>query len=134
MGRKTVLLDDLDGSVLPDDTEPVTFSLGRTTYSLYLTEDNHGKFMDALTPFIENAETTSSTPTASGGRSRRSSTTSGSADKEKMKAIRAWAQSTGFTFPSATEKDKDGKPVMKTLGDRGRIPEEVVKAYDEANN
>lgn len=120
MGRKYVLVDDLDGSELPDNTEPVTFSLGRTTYSLYLSEANYGKFMDALTPFIENAETSSSTPAPARRRS------SGGTDKEKMKSVREWAQSTGFKF-------KDAAGNEKTLGDRGRIPEEVVKAYDEAN-
>ena len=122
MGRKTVLLDDFDGEVLPDDTSPVTFSLGRTTYSLYLSEANHGKFMDALTPFIEKAETTTSSSTGSGGRRR----SSGSSDKEKMKAVRAWAQATGFKF-------KDAQGNEKSIGDRGRIPQEVVDAYDAAN-
>lgn len=119
MGRKTVLLDDLDGSVLPDDTSPVTFSLGRTTYNLYLSEDNHGKFLEALNPFIENAEKVSGTAAP-----RRAS--SSSADKEKMKKVREWAQATGFTFKDAQGNDKK-------LGDRGRIPQEVVDAYDAAN-
>ena len=120
MGRKTVLVDDLDGSELPEDTSPVILSLGRTTYNLYLSEKNHGKLLEALNPFIENAETTSSTARSTSTRS-----TSG-ADKEKLKAVRAWAQSTGFKY-------KNAKGEEATLGDRGRIPQEVIDAYDEAN-
>lgn len=120
MGRKTVLVDDLDGSELPEDTAPIRLSLGRTTYDLYLSEKNHGKLMEAVGPFIENAET-SSTPTAP-----KSSGAKPAADKERLAKIRTWAQSSGFKYKNAA-----GEEV--TLGDRGRIPDAVVQAYDEAN-
>lgn len=120
MGRKTVLVDDLDGTELPEGTSPVMLSLGRTTYSLYLSEKNHEKLLKAVTPFIENAETTSASTARSSTRS------GGSADKERMQNVRAWAQSTGFKYENA-------KGEQVTLGDRGRIPESVYKAYDEAN-
>lgn len=119
MGKKYVLVDDLDGKELPDDTQPVNLSLGRTTYSLYLSEKNHGKLLEALNPFIENAETSSTTTAA-----RRAST--GSSDKAKLKAVREWAQATGYAY-------KNAKGEEVTLGDRGRIPQEVVDAYDKAN-
>lgn len=124
MGRKTVLVDDFDGTDLPEDTEPISLSLGRTTYSLYLSEKNHGKLMEALTPYIENAET-SATPTAS-RQTGRQGTATNAADKERLTKIRAWAQSSGFTYKNAAGEDT-------TLGDRGRIPDAVVKAYEEAN-
>ena len=123
MGKKYVLVDDLDGSELPEDTTPVTLSLGRTTYSLYLSEANHGKLLEALNPFIENAETTSSSTARSAGRA---GTATNAADKEKLKQVRAWAQSTGFKY-------KNAKGEETTLGDRGRIPQEVIDAYDAAN-
>lgn len=123
MGRKTVLVDDLDGSELPDDTSPVTLSLGRTTYNLYLSDDNHGKLLKALDPFIANAETVSPTDKRTIGNVRRET---GGTDKEKMKLVRAWAQSTGYKFKNAAGEEK-------TIGDRGRIPDEVVAAYDKAN-
>lgn len=122
MGRKTVLVDDLDGTELPEDTQPIRLSLGRTTYNLYLSEKNHEKLLEAVTPYIENAETVTGTTSAS---SRTSSTTKAS-DKERNAKVREWAQSTGFKFTNAA-----GEEV--TLGDRGRIPEAVFKAYDEAN-
>lgn len=119
MGRKTVLVDDLDGTELPEGTQAINLSMGRTTYALYLSEKNHEKLLKALTPFIENAET------VSGGSSSRTARSS-SQDKEKMKKVREWAQATGFKF-------KDAAGNEKTLGDRGRIPDEVVAAYDAAN-
>lgn len=120
MGKRFVLVDDLDGKELPDDTKPVVLSLGRTTYNLYLSEDNHGKLLKALDPFITDAETTSSTAPAATG--RKASNT----DKERNKAVRAWAQSTGFKYEGA-----DGEE--RTLGDRGQIPPVVYEAYDLAN-
>jgi len=120
MPRKYVLVDDYDGEPLPEDTQPVTLSLGRTTYSLFLSEGNHGKLLEALEPFIKDAETASAAPT----RTRASS--GGTSDKEKLKAVRAWAQATGYKYKNAA-----GEEV--TLGDRGRIPQEVIDAYEAAN-
>lgn len=118
---RAVILDDLDGKELPEDTQPITLSMGRTTYNLYLSESNHEKLLKAVTPFIENAETA----TGAASRTPRSSSAA-SADKEKMKKVREWAQATKFKF-------KDAQGNEKTLGDRGRIPDEVVAAYDKAH-
>lgn len=118
MPRKTVLVDDLDGSELPEETQPVVLSLGRTTYNLYLSDKSHEKLLKALEPFVTDAETTSATPASAG---RPKPTQSPTADKERMRAIRAWAQETNTLYK--------GKP----LGDRGRIPQEIIDAYDEAN-
>lgn len=122
MARKYVLLDDYDGAELSDDTQPINLKLGRTTYALYLSDDNHTKLLEALTPFIEGAETVSATTAAV----RTAAAPAKSADKAKMKRVRQWAQDTGFKFKGA-----DG--TERTLGDRGRIPQEVVDAYDEQN-
>lgn len=121
MGKRYVLVDDLDGKELPEGTEPVHLSLGRTTYALYLSEDSHGKLLEVLNPFIENAETVAA-PTRT---ARAASSSASSADKEKMKKVREWAQATGYTYKNAKGEDT-------TLGDRGRIPQEVVDAYDKA--
>lgn len=120
MGRKTVLLDDFDGSELPDDAQPIRLSLGRTTYALYLSEKNHGKLMEALTPFIENAETEAPPR----GTPVRSSGATSDKDKEDQKNARLWAQTTGFKYKNAAGEEK-------TLGDRGRIPDAVMKAWAE---
>lgn len=121
MGRKTVLLDDFDGSELADDTQPVRLSLGRTTYSVFLSEENHGKLMEALTPFIENAETVSTSSP------RGSTSTTTSAEKERNKKVRHWAIGSKFKYENAQGK-------MVTLGERGRIPDVVVKAWEAAGS
>lgn len=122
MGRRFVLVDDYDGKELPDDTSPVRLSLGRTTYNLYLSEANHGKLLEALNPFLEGAETTD-TRTAP---SPRASSSTAKHDKERMKAIREWAQKEKVKFTNAKGEET-------TLGDRGRIPQEVIEAYDKAH-
>jgi hypothetical protein len=119
MARRYVLLDDYDGKELPEDTSPVTLSLGRTTYNLFLSEANHGKLLEALEPFIKDAE-------KAGTQNRTAPSSSAkSADKDKLKAVREWAQSTGYKYTNAKGEET-------TLGDRGRIPQEVVDAYDAA--
>ena len=115
----TVLTDDYDGKELPEDTTPVRLSLGRSTYNLYLSDKSHGKLLEVLNPFIENAEKAAP---AVGTPARSSS----SADKERLKAVREWAQATGFKYTNAKGEET-------TLGDRGRIPQEVIDAYDAAN-
>lgn len=123
MGKRYVLVDDFDGKELPEDTQPVALSLGRTTYNLYLSEDNHGKLLETLEPFIKDAET-ASTSSRSTGSSR--STSSANSDKEKLKKVREWAIASKYEYTNAAGETKQ-------LGDRGRIPQEVVDAYDAAN-
>lgn len=125
MGRKFVLLDDYDGKELPDETSPVRLSLGRTTYSLYLSEANHGKLLEALNPFLEGAETTD-THVSAVRASRAASPSTAKADKERLKAIREWAIENRIEY-------KNAQGETKTLGERGRIPSEVIEAYDAAH-
>lgn len=120
MGRRFVLVDDFDGKELPDDTQPVNLSMGRTTYQLYLSETNHGKLLKALEPFIKDAETT-----ATHAAPARASKSADKHDKERMKAIREWAREKKIKY-----KNAQGEEV--TLGERGRIPQEIIDQYDQA--
>ena len=113
MGRRTVLVDDYDGEELPSDTAPLRLSLGRKTYRLYLGEKSLEALYDALEPFTKDAEVEGSSSTPAPTQK---------ADRERVKAVRAWAQAEGIKQPN-------GKP----LGDRGRIPDEIFKAYDDAH-
>lgn len=122
MGKRYVLVDDFDGKELPEDTDPVHLSLGRTTYALYLSEKNHGKLLEALNPFIESAETVATNRVSA----TRSSSTASSGDKEKLKKVREWAIASNYEYTNA-------KGERTTLGDRGRIPAEVIEAYEKAN-
>ena len=56
MARETGLKDDLDGTELPEGTEPVRLSLGDTTYHINLSEENQDKLLEALKPFTANAK------------------------------------------------------------------------------
>jgi len=125
MARKTVLLDDFDGTELPDDTKPLRVVVGDAAYDVYLSEDNSAKFEEAIEPFINTAERVSqSTPRTQAVRAS-AGTSAKAADRERNRKAREWARSTGFEYPGA-----DGK--MRTLGERGRVPEEVIKAWEEA--
>ena len=125
MGKKYVLVDDYDGKELPEDTSPVSLSLGRTTYNLYLSDKNHGKLLEVLEPFIKDAETSKVSAITSRGQAKALS--AAGYDKEKLKKVREWAKATGYTYTNAKGEET-------TLGDRGRIPEEVIKAYEDAND
>jgi len=110
MARKTVLIDDFDGKELPSDTAPVRLSIGNTTYRLYLSEKSQDALQTALEPFIKDAEKDA----------KQNSVNKTSASRGRTKAIREWAQANNITF--------NGKP----LGDRGRIPEEIVEQYEKS--
>ena len=120
MGRKYVLLDDLDGSELPEDTSPVPLSLGRTTYNMYLSEKNYGKLLEALNPFIENAEKADTKPASTS--TARASKPADDAEKERLKKARAWAIETGQTFKDAQGNDK-------AVGVKGRLNATVFDAW-----
>lgn len=125
MARKTVLLDDFDGSPLPDDTQPVRVSIGSRAYNLYLSEENWAKFEAAVAPFIEGAESATESQRTQTLRTAATSTRTSKAEKDRLKKVREWARTTGFKYRGA-----DGQ--MRTLGERGRIPDEVIKAWEEA--
>ncbi|MCG8917795.1 Lsr2 family protein [Actinokineospora sp. PR83] len=105
------LVDDLDGSIAE---ETVEFGLDGASYQIDLSSDNAEKLREALADFIDSAR-------RSGGRKRlpgkvavgRAPRTA-SADREQNQAIREWARKQG----------------MK-VSDRGRIPSEVLDAYNE---
>ena len=111
-----------------DGTETVTFGFDGYDYSLDLCKEHSQDFHNTVQGLIS----WSSDRTRSGGgrRARRSgysddatgatgATTPArsSADRERLKAIRDWAR-------------QNGHP---NLGDRGRVPQAIVAAYDAAH-
>lgn len=115
MAQKVVveLVDDLDGTA-SEDISTVTFSLDGASYEIDLTDGNAGRLRDSLAQFVGAARRT-------GGRIKRSAATTGpaarpTANPEQTKAIRNWARQNGFD-----------------LADRGRIPTDVLTAFDEAH-
>lgn len=103
------LVDDLDGSASKDVTT-VTFSLDGIEYEIDLSEPNANTLRSTLDPFIGPARRT-------GGRIKRGGprSTHSTADQERTRAIRAWANENGYD-----------------LAERGRIPNHVIEAYDKA--
>lgn len=120
MARRTVLLDDFDGKELPDDTQALRVVVGDAAYDVYLSEDNSAKFEKAIEPFLNTAERAAPRTQAV-----RSASTPKTADRERNKAARIWARQTGFEYAGA-----DGQ--MRTLGERGRVPDVVIQAWEEA--
>jgi hypothetical protein len=113
MAQKVVveLVDDLDGTVA-EDISTVSFGLNGAQYEIDLTEANAERLRDCLAGFVAAARRT-------GGRIRRAAPAAGparpAAEREKTRAIREWAREHGYE-----------------LADRGRIPSDVVAAYEDA--
>ncbi|OJF11947.1 histone-like nucleoid-structuring protein Lsr2 [Couchioplanes caeruleus] len=104
------LIDDIDGG---EATETVTFSFDGNNYTIDLNETNANALRKALAPYVGAGTKTSRgfgtwrpgiTPT------RVRQTT-----KDHNKAIREWAASNGHQ-----------------LSERGRIPQHITEAYEEA--
>jgi hypothetical protein len=114
MAQKVVveLVDDLDGTA-SDDISTVTFGLDGASYEIDLTENNAERLRESLARYLGAARRT-------GGRKRSTNTTGPAsrpaADRDQTKAIREWARNNGWA-----------------LADRGRIPANVVTAFDEAH-
>ncbi|MBP2371650.1 histone-like nucleoid-structuring protein Lsr2 [Pseudonocardia parietis] len=112
------LVDDLTGGHA-DETIP--FALDGKQYEIDLSGGHAGALRDALAPFIEAARSASSQPQPRArGRARAVSDRSDSgpsstALRQHNQAVRAWARQNGYT-----------------VSERGRIPAEVVSAYQSA--
>lgn len=102
---RVILTDDIDGSA---DARTVEFSLDKSDYSIDLSPANVAKLEEALAPFIANAER------ASRRRPRKAAAPRGR--QGGSAPIREWARANGFT-----------------VSDRGRVPAEVIAAYEAAN-
>lgn len=108
------LVDDLDGGTA---AETVGFGLDGKTYEIDLSSANASKLRDALAEFVAAARRAGS----SGRRARRAPSATfggaprGAADREQNQAIRDWARNQGMD-----------------VSKRGRIPAEVLDAYNKA--
>lgn len=123
MAQKTVVsfIDDLDGESEAEGT--VTFGLDGVEYEIDLTTENAEDLRDIFAPYIAAARRTGGRRSTGATRSRSSSSGSGgggssivSRSREALKAIRDWAKTEGWA-----------------VSDRGRLPNNVVEAYDAAH-
>lgn len=103
MARKVIeVLIDDFDGTESDDIKKHTFALNGTSYEIDLSPKNAKKLESALAPYIEKARK----------QGARRSTRS---NKQDLNAIREWARANGHT-----------------VSDRGRIPAEIVEAYEAA--
>ncbi|HEU5471504.1 MAG TPA: Lsr2 family protein [Actinophytocola sp.] len=115
MAQKVIveLVDDLDGTAT-DGISTVSFSIDGADYEIDLNESNAEHLRGTLEEFIAAARRT-------GGRAKRNSGSAGpsrpAASREQTRAIREWARQNGFD-----------------LADRGRIPANVIEAFEEAQS
>jgi nucleoid-associated protein Lsr2 len=115
MAQKVIveLVDDLDGTA-SEDISTVSFALDGANYEIDLNEANAENLRGVLEEFVAAARRT-------GGRLKRGVGTPAkpaprpAANREQTKAIREWARQNGFD-----------------LADRGRIPANVIEAYEQA--
>jgi hypothetical protein len=109
MAKQTTvtLIDDLDGS---EAEEQVEFAVDGRTYEIDLSAANSARLRDLLAPFVTAARRTGGRRSPAAGASRSTS------DREQNQAIREWAQQNGFT-----------------VSDRGRLPANVIEAYQKAH-
>ncbi|MEX5270980.1 Lsr2 family protein [Kocuria sabuli] len=108
---KIILEDDLDGG--PAE-ETVRFGLDGTQYEIDLSEENAAKLRDAVRPFIAKARRAQAKQSPKQARSG-SARPTGKSNPDTA-AIRQWAR-------------ENGHPVS----DRGRIHQDVQKAYYDAH-
>ena len=128
MVQRTVvsLIDDLDGE--SEAAESVQYALDGVTHEIDLSEEHAAKLRDAFAPYVAAARRTggrraTSRRSTSGPASTSPASTSSSSgsgivgrSREALRQIREWAKGEGWP-----------------VSDRGRLPGNVVEAYDAAH-
>lgn len=100
------LVDDLTGETITDTGHSVEFTwIDGKRYHLDLSDENYQALVDCMTPYVDNAQRL----TSKGKPVTRTRAATG------LKEIRAWARQNGYE-----------------VSDRGRVPEEIVQAYENA--
>ncbi|WP_394553908.1 Lsr2 family protein [Agromyces sp. MMS24-JH15] len=116
MAKKTIvtLVDDLDGTPIEGGGgESITFSINGRSYEIDLSAENAEAFRAALKPYTEAGR-----PVASGGRAPRgtgAARTATTSSRGDLAAARTWLREHGYE-----------------VGDRGRIPADLLEAYRAA--
>ncbi|OHU20985.1 nucleoid-associated protein Lsr2 [Mycobacteroides franklinii] len=103
------LVDDVDGEAAAD--ESVEFGLDGITYEIDLSSKNAEKLRKQLSAWAEHARKVSGRRGSSGSGRKRATI-----DRAQSAAIREWAGKNGHAVSS-----------------RGRIPAEVIDAFNAAN-
>lgn len=110
MAQKLTLIDDLDGSPIEGDGGTVTFSIEGANYEIDLSAENTAELRRVFEKYVDAGRRVRNGNAGSPAPARAKS------DPERLKAIREWAAKNGHN-----------------VSERGRIPAEVQKAYDDAH-
>lgn len=111
---EAIYVDDLDGTEIEDgEAETIDFAFDGKSYSIDLGRENSAAFREAIQPYLSAARPADSGKKRATKGSRRSSS---SAPRGETGKIRAWARDNGYT-----------------VSDRGRIPADILEAYNAAN-
>lgn len=102
---QVLILDDLDGS---EAHETVSFALDGVSYEIDLSVANASALRESLDPFVQAARKPGRSAPAKPARAVRA--------EPDMSGVRTWAREHGFE-----------------VSDRGRIPQTVLTAYQEAH-
>ncbi|RZS79464.1 Lsr2 protein [Motilibacter rhizosphaerae] len=115
MAQRTIvtLEDDIDGG---EAEETVTFALDGVTYEIDLNEANAARLRDALAPYVGAGRRVGGRSSAAARPAARPARAA-SSPKQDTGAVREWARANGFT-----------------VSDRGRIPGNVVQAFEQAHS
>ncbi len=114
MARRVIIACDIC------EAEPATsqqFGLDESKYEVDVCLKHGSALQEALQPYIDKGSEVVPEPMLPGVRSQRRAT--GTKTDSKTKAIREWAQSHNIQYKG------------KSLGNRGRIPAEIVEQYNE---
>jgi Lsr2 len=106
---QVVLFDDIDGG---EADETVTFALDGVAYEIDLTAAHAAELREAVAPWIGHGRRQATR----GGGATRTTTTRRGGDRAQLAKIREWAKESGFK-----------------ISERGRIPGNVLEAYEAAH-
>lgn len=114
MAQKTVLIDDIDGSV---GAETITFAVDGVVYEIDLNAENAAELRQSFTDWTDHARVTSRPRgTARANTTRNNARSDRAANAEENQRIREWANANGYQ-----------------VSDRGRFSIEVLAAYRAAH-
>ncbi|MFE0023441.1 Lsr2 family protein [Amycolatopsis sp. NPDC059021] len=111
------MMDDIDGG---EASQTVPFSLDGVQYEIDLSDDNAENLREGLAPFLAASRRVGGRKVRLAvGQSAAAATAApapvSQADRERSRAIRAWALDNGYE-----------------VSERGRIPREIVEAFERA--
>ena len=117
MAKQTTvtIIDDIDGSA---GAEQVEFAFEGRSYEIDLSPANADRLREALAPYLSAARRTGTArrTAAPAAPAARNGTPRSGTDRERNQAIREWAGQNGFK-----------------IAERGRIPANVIEAFDQAH-